>query len=226
MNFRFGALQIACKISVIFIMANDSLSNVATESLSEFFRSHVTSAIINQHTTLSADAEFYVVNLLTHYSKTHNLYPVNAKGSAEDKALAIQLLEALSTNSAARIPILRKLGDEALYVAGFFGDSLFKKLVGVDYYIQMGHSAYASVSNLMSEEDKKSMRRLFEELANNFIPLVELLSEVADATHLSNDQNLLKLYERWMATGSERLRAILQQKGILANTSVRPGNPQ
>ncbi len=197
-----------------------------TTSIAEYFKDQVGTAISHQKARLSPDAEFYLVNLLTQFSNAEKLHSKNSNGEITDQALALQLFDAMVADPHAKIPILKKMGDIALYMSGFFSDNLFKKLMTPDYYINMGHTAYSSLSNIVSGDQGKTLSDLFGELAGNFVSLVDILSEVADATSLRNNQNLLKIYERWLKTGSDRMKNILDQHGIIANVNVKTGYEQ
>ena len=111
------------------------------------------------------------------------------------------------------------MGDVSLYVSGFFADSLYRKAVNLDYYIRMGHAAYSSLSSLV--DSAGVMKELYEELSCNFVRFVNVLSEVADSTQLNSAQDLLRLYERWLATRSEKAASLLTQSGIVPNPLVK-----
>ena len=172
-----------------------------TGSLPEFFREKVSTSIQALHIKASPQAEFYLVNLLTTFSQSENLFDRNEKGEVVESALATCFLEGLSRVSNEKIPLLKKTGDIALYIAGFFADSLFRKIINIDYYVQMGGCAYSSVSQLIEKNPGRALGELFEELAINFIPFMDVISEVADTSGIKTDQNLLKLYEKWLKTG-------------------------
>ena len=61
--------------------------------------------------------------------------------------LALLLAEAAATDDAQeRNLVLQRVGDTSLFVAGFLGDGFARKLVDVDYYIDIGGAAYGSLS--------------------------------------------------------------------------------
>ena len=69
--------------------------------------------------------------------------------------------------------LFRQLGDVSLYVAGFFQDSFAKKLVDIDYYIDMGGTAYHHVA---VRADRPPVQQMFHELAGRFGALVDVES--------------------------------------------------
>src|SRR5262245_24410448 len=92
----------------------------ARGELRQFFQERVSSALENQRISRSAEAEFYLVNLLAEFSAAEN-FTRGAEGRAVHAPLALKLKDALEAPSPQeRLAHLRDLGDLALYVAGFF----------------------------------------------------------------------------------------------------------
>ena len=93
------------------------------------------------------------------------------------------------------------MGNVALMVSGLFAPHVERprSLVGVDYYIQMGATAYGSAANLAKQSAFSS---LLLELASKFGRLVEVLTRVAERTTLPVRNDLLALYERLLRNPS------------------------
>jgi hypothetical protein len=125
------------------------------------------------------------------------------------------LKEALEERGPARVQLLRRLGDTSLFVSGFFPDSLSRRssLVDVDYYIAMGGRAYDAIGAVAARHDAAE-RSLWDELSGRFALLVDLLNEVSERTLASTNLGLVRLYEKWMKTGSERLASLLAKQGV------------
>lgn len=134
----------------------------------------------------------------------------------EPTSLAEALLEAQLDRGTARIRRMRSLGDRALFVSGFFGDSLTRSVVDIDYYCQIGGSAYGDVAvRLRDRGAGGSWTRLYSELSQRFADFAEVLSEVGDRARPPQPENLLRLFERYLRTGSERDRERLIRSGHL-----------
>jgi hypothetical protein len=191
---------------------------LSSQSVREFFRDLLSRAIENQRAQVQPFTELYLVNLLHEFLMAEALYVQAPDGSWHQKPLAFLLKEALEEEGPARVQMLRRLGDTSLFVSGFFPDSLSRQssLVDVDYYIAMGGRAYDAVARHAFE------RTLWEELSEKFRLLVDLLNEVSERTLASTNAGLVRLYERWMKTGSERLAGMLAREGVLA-TAPRKG---
>ena len=110
---------------------------------------------------------------------------------------------------------LRKVGDVSLFMSGFFSDSLKRGLVDVGYYIQIGGRAYASLARCDA-----ALGEVFDELSGKFTAFVDVLGEISERTALTSDTDLLRLYERWLRTGSRRSGNLLVTRGIVPNGSV------
>src|SRR3974390_2078105 len=93
---------------------------VAVSSLREFFRDAFHTASAHQHLQIDEQAEQYVVNLLTMFSRADALYEQTPDG-LRIRPLAHMLADALEAGSAGeRQRSLKRLGDVSLFIAGFF----------------------------------------------------------------------------------------------------------
>jgi hypothetical protein len=195
---------------------DSSATNIITKkSLQEYFFDSVNAAVKNQQIDTSEEIIYYLVNLLTSFSRSEDLFQYNEDGVSL-KPLALMYTDALSeTTLAERIRILQKLGDTALFISGVFADSLNNRLVDVDYYIAMGGNAYSYVSDSMRNYYRNAtVQPLYEELTNKFVDFVDVLSEVTDNKLFASDYDIMRLYEVWMRTGSKRTEMILKKLGI------------
>jgi hypothetical protein len=181
-------------------------------SLPEYFRELVREALNHQRIRAPEEVEFYLVNLLNDCVKTEDLYGTPPPGFREEP-LALLFSRACQAETSLRIKLLKRLGDFSLYISGFFPSSLSRQLVDVGYYIQMGESAYGSLSQLLSRH--ATFAELFTDLARRFVAYVDVLTEVSEKSSCRTDADLLRLYELWLRTGSERAKKRLSQEGIL-----------
>ncbi len=124
-------------------------SLVAVSSLREFFRDAFHAASEHQHLDIDEQAEQYVVNLLTMFSRADALYERTPEG-LRIRPLAHMLADALEApTAAARQRGLQRLGDVSLFIAGFFARSFARKLIDIDYHIAMGGNAYSSLADTL-----------------------------------------------------------------------------
>jgi hypothetical protein len=188
---------------------------VAVSSLREFFRDAFHTASERQHLDIDEQAEQYVVNLLTMFSRADALYERTAEG-LRIKPLAHMLSDALEAPDArARQRSLQRLGDVSLFVAGFFARSFARKLVDIDYHIAMGGNAYSSLADTLQRSlTGRSVACIYAQLARKFQRLVDALNEISEMSYQHTDADILRLYEIWMKTGSARAHGLLTQLGV------------
>jgi hypothetical protein len=187
-------------------------AHVHRESPAEYFRSLVESALDHQQVKAGELTSYYLVNLLCGYIRFGHA----GTPPLDDEPLALRLGKALESAGEEQRARLRKLGDVSLFVSGFFSDSLRRKVVDVDYYVSMGEYAYASLSRL----ERDTFATTFGELADRFPSFVDVLSEVSERSGLTSNNDLLRLYERWLRTGSARSGQQLAERGIVPNASI------
>lgn len=199
-------------------MARETASDrvVPVHNLRDFFRESIDAAIVKQGVRVDPHAAYYVVNLLTLFSRSESLYEDHGD-SYGIKPLALMLADAVEAQSVTeRNFSLQRIGDVALFVAGFFADSLSGKPVDVDYYIYMGGSAYGSLSEEIRGTTRgTALAPVYGELARKFQVLVDVLNEVRDGARQSSDVDLLRTYEIWLKTGSQRAAELLRQNGVI-----------
>ena len=186
-------------------------SLVAVSSLREFFRDAFHSASEHQQLDIDEQAEAYVVNLLTMFSRADALYEKTPDG-LRIRPLAHMLADALEAPSeSARQRGLQRLGDVSLFIAGFFA----RKLIDIDYHIAMGGNAYGSLADtLQRSASSRTIAAIYGQLARKFQGLVDALNEVSDMSYRYSDKDILRLYEIWMKTGSARAHGLLRQLGV------------
>lgn len=190
-------------------------------TLREHFHDSLHGALSRQQVEAQPETVSYLVNLLVSFLRTDRLYESGADG-AEFRPLALRYADTLlSSGPETRARALRDLGDVALFVAGVFAESFNRKLIDVDYYAAMGGSAYARLADaLRTSESGRAFSGLFEELATKFTGYADVLGEVAEHPEVRQHRDVLRLYERWLKTGSRRAAARLRALGIEPNATL------
>lgn len=194
---------------------------VPVASLEEFFRDSVDAALAANHVTVERDTSHYVVRLLTLFARADACYA--AGDGARHRPLALMLADALDApGSEERAVALQRLGDMSLFTAGFFAEALRDRSVGLDYYVNMGGSAYRSLACSGHASPRlQALAAIFAELAAKFISMVDVLHEVRDSARGATDHDILRLYETWLHTGSPRAGRLLRQIGIEPSQQAR-----
>ncbi|MGB5209604.1 MAG: hypothetical protein WBN31_15165 [Gammaproteobacteria bacterium] len=195
---------------------------VASPNVREFFRQSVDVAIERQRLQAEDHTVHYVVNMLTLFTRAEEFF-----GRGPERRLpplAAMLAEAVEAPSARDSDrALQRMGDIALFMAGFFPDYLARSPVDVDYYIRMGGSAYGTLADRSrTSSHGRALADIFAELADKFASFVEVLGEIADLGRQYSAADILRLYEIWLATGSRRAKDRLDALGVQLEPG--PGN--
>lgn len=194
---------------------------VPVTNLRDFFRESIDTAIDNQGINVDPHTSHYVVNLLTIFARSEEFYEDDGDTYGV-RPLALMMADAADAPSAERrSSSLQRIGDVALFTAGFFADSLAGKSVDIDYYINMGGTAYGSLSDVIRGTTRgRALVDVYCELAGKFQKLVDVLHEVRDGAGQSSDVDVLRTYEIWRKTGSKRAARLLQQNGVYPMTGA------
>jgi hypothetical protein len=181
------------------------------QSPAEYFREQVSAAMARQHLRAGDLTTYYLVNLLCRFVR-----PEGLAAQEDGVPLAFRLARALESGGVQQRERLRHLGDFSLFVSGFFSDSLQRRAVDVDYYVSMGEYAYGS----LSRRDAETLAEVFRELAGKFVGFMDVLADVSEQTAVSSSGDVLRLYEKWLRTGSARTGQQLIDRGIVPNESI------
>ena len=182
---------------------------VRDETPVEFFREQLGKAMEHQRVHTSAFTEYYLVNLLAACVRGDAL-PASEDGY-DETPLALLYVRAVQASRTERARLLRLLGDSALFVSGFFAESVDGKLVDLGYYRSMGGRAYACLGQ---EAPFAFGPDVFAELSRRFSQFADVLAEVSEKSRLAHPISLVRLYERWLATGSRRAAMLLAEQGV------------
>ena len=198
----------------------DGLRPVA--SLTEFFRDSVDAAMAANRVVLDSQTSHYVVNLLTLFARSEDFYEAGPDGP-QLRPLALMLADAAEARTdEERNYALQRVGDVALFVAGFFDDFLQHAPVDVGYYVKMGGGAYSALAgSIRGTLRGRVLGEVFAELGAKFTPMVDVLNEVRDSARGNAVEDALRWYEAWVRTGSPRAARLLRELGIEPLDSAR-----
>jgi hypothetical protein len=178
------------------------------QSSTEYFKGLVEQAFKHQHVDTNVMVSFYIVNLLVRCIAAEET-------SNGDEPLAITFTKATHSSLAEQSIIFRRIGDLSLYLSGFFAESLSRKLVDVDYYISLGKASYSTLASLETGAGGQTpFADVYQELAGRFLTFTDILTEVSEQCRLTSNENILRLYERWLKTRSELVARMLREIGI------------
>ena len=174
-----------------------------------FFKEALEKASKNQHLVISEEAQAYVLGILISVVKHRPEDKQRKEGMLTEKYMVALVGE--------HHDLFRAVGDSSLVVAGIWWQSLIRKIVDVNHYIEIGSRSYQGASHTGPE----ILYDLFDELADNFKKIVNVLAEVTACVYGSklSNSDVLKMYEVWLQTHNTFLADKLKELGI----NVVPG---
>jgi hypothetical protein len=195
-------------------MPSSDAGLLTVSDVREFFREALATALEQQQLRVKDHTAQYVVNLLAMFARTEALFEPGPDG-AQLKPLALLFAEALeSRDEEHRFRLLQRLGDVALFVSGFLSHGFPRRLVDIDYHIAMGGRAYGALAQSAPRGPRRVLATVFAELEDKFQPLVDALNDISDSAAQHSQRDLLRLYELWHRTGSQRAHRLLMRLGI------------
>jgi hypothetical protein len=189
-----------------------AVKSTSMDEVRDYFRTELEAVLKRRKLDTEREAVPYLADVLVSYQRAEDFFAQSRDGRPENNVLAFLYCQAQTADPFVRERALKRLGDICLLVTGVFPDSLRRKVVDVDYYFGMGGSAYHALAGMQFTE---LARTLYEELATKFVVFSDVLGEFAEKSGLTNDGDLLRLYERWLSTGSDRLRDKLLSMGVV-----------
>lgn len=186
-----------------------------TECSKDYFRQSLREAFTQRRVETAPQVEAYLVEVLNYYMLATNLFnEEDPSGKKTRETLAEMMLRAANSAPKQRYELLKKLGDSALYISGFFADSFQRKVIDVDYYMDMGATAYHSLSREIYED---AFSQMYMEISLKFNVFVDVFMLMGRKTMTPEQDNILRLMEYQAKTGSSVAQDILVEKGIFTN---------
>jgi hypothetical protein len=186
-------------------------------SLREFFRDTFDAVLREHGLSTSEDTAFYIVNLLASFADAEQLHGGGGPTHDGDQPLALLLRQALeAANQAVAIPLYKRIGDQALYITGFFSRRFDRerRVVSRSYYYDMGRHAYDTLSTLM-ERRNDTFSLVYAEISDKFAALVEALNALSERHTFETSRSASDLIERWSQAQSATAGNRLIQSGYL-----------
>ena len=185
----------------------------------QYFQNMVNEAFNERRFDTTPYVKTYIVDVLKHYLLVENLYDVeDTSGKKTRKTMAEMYLSANQLSRRDRAEKLKKVGDSSLYISGFFSDSFQRKIIDVDYYVDMGKMAFDSLAKDVSED---TFSKLFSELSLHFIHLVDVLALISQKAKMTDEENILRMMELYAKTGSSLIGETLAEKGYFNKTNKK-----
>lgn len=155
--------------------------------------------------TLQEDLESYLAFMLMRFCQ----HPEMAKS-----AVGLEFLMALDSLSGLQEHKLQEVGDKCLIFSGLFPENAHKRRVSMNYYIELGQTAYGMLSTKNHLPEKQGTCELYTSLSHGFVGMRDVLDAMRDSdSNRSND--LLAYFDLWQKFKSEYALKKLQGTHII-----------
>lgn len=183
----------------------------------DYFRERLASCADRLDPQPQEETLWYVGSVLARLGDSRQLFSYD-EGQLSLRPLALLYKDAHEASAGhERCLILRQLGDQALFVGALFPERYARKGFRQDYFVGMGGGAYDYLAG-----HAVSHRHVFAELAARFDAFLDLVARACARKVGANIEDVLSLYQRWRATGSQRLGDQLQAMGISLDSGQQP----
>ena len=187
-----------------------------------FFVDEIEAAEERLRIQLGAHSKLYLIHLLKRLSESEDFFYSEV---IKDKPLGIVLLEALHKNIFERLRDLKIVGDLSLIFSGLYPDYLTKRLVDIDYFIDLGRRSYHLLSDAYSPyRTKRELFVLYSQLVADFVLLIEVLTEISGDLNFLDESNMQRAYSRWQKTGVRKYLDILAEHKVVPLDELSPGS--
>jgi len=172
-------------------MSNDLNSLILDTNLQSFFYDQL--SIINKKSSnpIPDQCLYYSSRVMDKYSEAEKYFE-NVDGKVREKVLGLKYLESNHLPRSTQKRVLKDVGDTALILCGFFGESLNKKIVDPKYYHDIGIAAYSQLDSIVPEVYE--IPAFYKKLSSTFIPMTNLISVLTASLNLKPDQSQLILF--------------------------------
>lgn len=190
------------------------MKSVVLISPEEHFSEVVKEACVHHQVKSQPHIEAYLVQLLKHYLDSRNLHGPSIDDFTEKppETFAEMYLQAFNSDITKKKELMRMVAERTLYLTGFFSDSFQRKIVDIDYYVEIGSAAYLNLSSWTKQD---TLATVYSTFSKKFHDYVEVLNYVSEKSQIQADQNVLRLYDRYLRTGSDLAREKLTELGVV-----------
>jgi len=188
-------------------------------SVQGLFLPLISSAEKDLNFSLAHESKAYLLSVLEASLLTDSVFAKDTNtGFYNEPMISEQFLKALQEECRSeKCAQLKKLGDSILFKAGFFSESLKRKLSGLSFHIQMGSSIYSSLYS-------SSENPVFEDISNRFSGYVDLVSNIGRRVNLRKERDVFNLFDRFVQADSEEAKSKLLQLGLRPDDVKKASN--
>jgi len=145
--------------------------------------------MMNQKTLspLSEETIIYSSQVMGSFGESQNYFEIN-EGKVREKSLGKKLMECQGFSLSKKKRMLRDVGDTALFICGFFAESLNKKLIDIRYYQDLGITAYSCLNGYVPYYYE--VPSFFGNLSKSFQIITTLMTQLSESMNKDSSELL------------------------------------
>jgi hypothetical protein len=156
------------------------------------------------------DTLWYLGEMMHRFSRSDHFFDYH-EGRPGNRPLALLYGDAhAAANQRERCLLLQRLGDMALFLGAFFPERYARRGIRRDYFVGMGSAAYDYLAG-----QARQNRHIYRELTRSFVHMLELVAHAGGRDREQSNEELLRLYARWLESGDASLAEQLRRFGVM-----------
>ncbi|MGD8783301.1 MAG: hypothetical protein PVG75_02640 [Thioalkalispiraceae bacterium] len=150
--------------------------------------------------SLDEELESYLVLTLMRYTQQPDMV---------SKIVALEYLNGCQAFGSERQARMREVGDQCLLFSGLFPNHAKRRNVKISYYVNMGKTAYHTVSELTQQ----ALAGMYHNLSRSFVSLMDTLLAIRNMHEHQGQLEPLLAYELWQDTRSKQAQQVFSGTG-------------
>jgi hypothetical protein len=160
---------------------------ILESSLQSFFFDQLSDLNKKSSSPLPGETIYYSSLIMDRFGEAVEYFEVSEDGKVRDKTLGVKLLEANSLGRTTQKRVYRDIGDTALFLCGYFSESLNKKIIDTSYYQEVGQIAYNRLNNIVPKAYE--VPKFFEMLSDTFEKVAMMMNVVSKQNNMDGSGN-------------------------------------
>ena len=132
---------------------------------------------------------YYSSLVIDRFSLSNQYFEKQEDGRVREKTLGIKLLKSEGLSESEKRRELRDIGDTALFLCGYFSNSINEKIIDINYYCEIGRTAYRKLDSY--QESFYDYKGFFQHFSKQFHELTNMMSLLQSDCNLNEEQFLL-----------------------------------
>ncbi len=165
---------------------------ILESSLQSFFFDQLNDLNKKSSSPLPGETIYYSSLIMDRFGEAVEYFDVTEEGRVREKTLGVKLLETGSMSRTMQKRAYRDIGDTALFLCGYFSESLNKKIIDTSYYQEIGQIAYSRLNSIIPQAYE--VPKFFGRLSETFEKIAMMMNVVSKQNNMDGMNNDMILF--------------------------------